>query len=223
MSRHCEALTRVSSAAATVEPLPHGLTLAGSVPRGECGRRRRTPDALNAAPAYRSGRRSRASPRVYRDATPQSRLARPAPSGPPFHCPRSSTSRTAAGLHRADGLRRRVERQKYILEAIGCGCAFIDYDNDGWMDVFLLTRHAPRRRSGGASNRLYRNNRDGTFTDVTEKAGLGAVGWASGVCVGRLQQRRLRGSLLHVLRPEPPVSQQRRRHLHRRHEGRPDC
>jgi enediyne biosynthesis protein E4 len=72
----------------------------------------------------------------------------------------------------------------YILEATGCGCAFIDYDNDGWMDIFLLTG----TRLGGApphtTNRLYRNNRDGTFADVTEKAGLTRVGWASSVCVG---------------------------------------
>jgi enediyne biosynthesis protein E4 len=75
-------------------------------------------------------------------------------------------------------------RADYILESMGCGVAFIDYDNDGWLDVFLLSG---TRREGpvpGASNRLYKNNRDGTFTDVTEKAGLTSQGWASGVTIG---------------------------------------
>ena len=93
--------------------------------------------------------------------------------------------------------------QKYILEAIGCGCAFIDYDNDGWMDIFLLTGTRLEGDPEGATNRLYKNNRDGTFTDVTEKAGLQAVGMGLGRVRRRLQQRRLRRHLLHLLRPEP--------------------
>ncbi len=72
----------------------------------------------------------------------------------------------------------------YILETIGCGCAFFDYDNDGWMDIFLLTGTRMQGAPAGTTNRLYHNNRDGTFTDVTEKAGLKKVGWASSVCVG---------------------------------------
>ena len=71
----------------------------------------------------------------------------------------------------------------YILEATGCGCAFIDYDNDGWMDIFLLCGTRLDGNPPGATNRLYKNNRDGTFTDVTEKSGLHAAGWANGVCV----------------------------------------
>jgi enediyne biosynthesis protein E4 len=76
-----------------------------------------------------------------------------------------------------------LQDASYILEITGCGCAFIDYDNDGWMDVFMLTG---RRLDGippNDTNRLYHNNRDGTFTDVTEKAGLQDVGWAMGICV----------------------------------------
>jgi hypothetical protein len=72
----------------------------------------------------------------------------------------------------------------YIIEVNGTGCAFFDYDNDGWMDVFIP---GGRRLEGippGSSNRLYRNNHDGTFTDVTAKAGLIDAGWANGVCVG---------------------------------------
>lgn len=75
-------------------------------------------------------------------------------------------------------------RDDYILEATGCGCAFIDYDNDGWLDVFLLTGTRLDGPPAGTTNRLYHNNRDGTFTDVTEKAGLQRVGWACSVCVG---------------------------------------
>jgi hypothetical protein len=77
-----------------------------------------------------------------------------------------------------------VDSKKYILEATGCGCAFIDYDNDGWMDIFLLSGTRLTGDPPDATNRLYKNNRDGTFTDVTERSGLKAVGWASGVCIG---------------------------------------
>ena len=77
-----------------------------------------------------------------------------------------------------------VDAKKYIIEANGCGCAFIDYDNDGWMDIFLLSGTRLEGDPPEATNRLYKNNRDGTFTDVTEKAGLKAAGWANGVCVG---------------------------------------
>ena len=72
----------------------------------------------------------------------------------------------------------------YILETIGCGCAFFDYDNDGWLDIFLLTGTRVHGSAPDDSNRLYRNNRDGTFTDVTREAGLWSAGWASGVCIG---------------------------------------
>ena len=72
----------------------------------------------------------------------------------------------------------------YILEAVGCGCAFFDYDNDGWMDIFVLNGRQIKGVPDGTSNRLYKNNRDGTFTDVTAKAGLYNNGWASAVCVG---------------------------------------
>lgn len=74
---------------------------------------------------------------------------------------------------------------RYILETTGCGAAFFDYDNDGWLDLFLVNG-ATLDASGTAlpSNRLYKNNRDGTFTDVTRKAGLTRSGWGQGVCVG---------------------------------------
>ena len=109
-------------------------------------------------------------------------LARPAPSGRPFNA-RFVDVAAAAGL-REPVVYGGVESKKYILETMGCGCAFIEYDNDGWMDIFLLSGTRLEGDPPGASNRLYHNNRDGTFTDVTERAGLHAIGWASGVCVG---------------------------------------
>ena len=72
----------------------------------------------------------------------------------------------------------------YIFESMASGCAFIDYDNDGWMDIFILGGRRLKDTPPNASNRLYKNNRDGTFTDVTAKAGLLDTGWAQGVCVG---------------------------------------
>jgi len=72
----------------------------------------------------------------------------------------------------------------YIFESMASGCAFIDYDNDGWIDIFILGGRRLKDTPPDASNRLYKNNRDGTFTDVTAKAGLIDMGWAQGVCVG---------------------------------------
>ncbi len=77
-----------------------------------------------------------------------------------------------------------VETKRYILETNGCGIAFFDYDHDGWLDIFVPGGSRIEGAPPGTTNRLYRNNRDGTFTDVTKKAGLERVAWASGVCVG---------------------------------------
>jgi len=76
--------------------------------------------------------------------------------------------------------------KKYIIETTGTGTAIFDYDNDGWPDIFIVngtTLEASRAGKGPASF-LYRNNRDGTFTDVTAKSGLTHTGWGQGVCVG---------------------------------------
>jgi hypothetical protein len=109
-------------------------------------------------------------------------LVRSAPSGRPFNAHFVDVA-WSAGLS-APTIYGGVDSKKYILEATGCGCAFIDYDNDGWMDIFILSGTQLEGAPPGTTNRLYKNNRDGTFTDVTERAGLTAVGWASAVCVG---------------------------------------
>jgi len=81
-----------------------------------------------------------------------------------------------------------IDSKKYIIETTGTGVAIFDYDNDGWPDIFFVngtTLEDMKAGKSGPTNHLYRNNHDGTFTDVTEKAGLAdATGWGQGVCVG---------------------------------------
>ena len=79
-----------------------------------------------------------------------------------------------------------IQTKKYIIETTGTGMAIFDYDSDGWPDIFLVngTRLEGFPPGDAPSNHLYRNNHDGTFTDVTVKAGLTATGWGQGVCVG---------------------------------------
>ena len=76
--------------------------------------------------------------------------------------------------------------KEYILETTGGGVAIIDYDNDGWPDIFLVNgaRMAGSPADAAPVSHLYRNNGDGTFADVTEKAGVAGRGWGQGVCAG---------------------------------------
>lgn len=131
--------------------------------------------ALLASPVLRAAAQGVAS----RSVTP---TPRGKPSGLPFHA-RFTDIAEQAGL-RAPVIYGGVEEKHYILETVGCGAAFIDYDADGWLDIFVLSGTRLEGAPEGATNRLYRNNRDGTFTDVTDKAGLRRVGWASAVAVG---------------------------------------
>ena len=80
-----------------------------------------------------------------------------------------------------------VGSKKYIIETTGTGVAVFDYDNDGWPDIFIVngtTLESGRLSAKPPTNHLYHNNHDGTFTDVTQKAGLTRTGWGQGVCVG---------------------------------------
>jgi hypothetical protein len=125
------------------------------------------------------------------DSTPRitgmaSRGTRPVPrsprSGLPFHARFTDIAKQA-------GLSRPVtaghpDRADYVIEAMSAGVAFFDYDNDGWLDILILSGSRFGDPPPDASNRLYKNNRDGTFTDVTAKAGLFRTGYFYGVTVG---------------------------------------
>lgn len=104
------------------------------------------------------------------------------PSGRPFGA-RFTDIGSKAGL-KYPVTAGHANRADYIIEAMSCGVAFFDFDNDGWLDIFVLSGSRFGDPSPTASNRLYKNNRDGTFTDVTEKAGLFRTGYAYGVTVG---------------------------------------
>src|SRR6266705_2681574 len=75
-------------------------------------------------------------------------------------------------------------KNKYLLETTGCGVAFYDYDNDGWLDIFLVNgwRLEGFPQGQEPTSHLFKNNRDGTFTEVTDKAGVGGNGkrWNTG-------------------------------------------
>jgi hypothetical protein len=97
-----------------------------------------------------------------------------------------------AGL-RAASIYGGIDRKRFIIETNGAGVAFLDYDNDGWVDALVLsgvrlqegTREIEKYTPGSAPMaHLYHNNRDGTFSDATARSGLRLVGWASGVCAG---------------------------------------
>src|SRR5213596_1403396 len=139
------------------------------------------------------------SRRLFLSSLAQSALAAPAsalaqtlvalpPAGPVAGAnPVTFTDITSeSGLDRARNVSGAPQNKRFLLEEMGCGVAFIDYDNDGWIDIFLVNgaafdESAQNRRP---ASYLFRNNRDGTFTDVTGKAGLTHSGWGQACCVG---------------------------------------
>ena len=98
----------------------------------------------------------------------------------------SPTSRRPSGLSRAVNVSGSPDNKRFLLEEMGCGVALFDYDNDGWLDIFLVNGSSfdPKVRDSKPSSYLFHNNRDGTFTDVTAKAGLTRSGWGQACCVG---------------------------------------
>ena len=92
----------------------------------------------------------------------------------------------ASGLSRALNVSGSRDNKRFLLEEMGCGVALFDYDNDGWLDIFLVNGSSfdPDVRDRTPSSHLFRNNGDGTFTDVTEKAGLTRSGWGQACAVG---------------------------------------
>jgi hypothetical protein len=113
-----------------------------------------------------------------------SALSGQAPTSPPASSPVTFRDITQkAGIHFVHN--NAAFGKKYLPETMGPGVAFIDYDNDGWQDIFLVNgTDWPGRPSKHSTPKLYHNNHDGTFTDVTHKAGLDVELFGMGVAVG---------------------------------------
>ena len=117
------------------------------------------------------------------------RTARPSPAADPPASgagPIFTDITEAAGLSRALNVSGSPDRKEFILEEMGCGVALFDYDNDGWLDIFLVNGSSfePAVRDAKPRSYLFHNNGDGTFTDVSDKAGLTRSGWGQACCVG---------------------------------------
>lgn len=116
---------------------------------------------------------------------------RPAPKGPPSPATGTPLGVSFLDVARQSGLSAKTiyggeHKNRYLLETTGCGVAFFDYDQDDWLDIFLVngSRIEGFLKGEEPVSHLFKNNRDGTFTDVTQKAGLGHSGWGQGCCVG---------------------------------------
>ena len=116
---------------------------------------------------------------------------RPAPKGAPSPVAGTPLGISFIDVAREAGLNAKTiyggeHKNRYLLETTGCGVAFFDYDHDDWVDIFLVNGSRIEGFVKGQEpvSHLFRNNRDGTFTDVTIKAGLTHSGWGQGCCVG---------------------------------------
>ncbi len=132
-------------------------------------------------------------------AAPQATMQRPTYNATPHAAPMQLPSPvlgTPLGVSfldvaRQSGLNAKTiyggeHRNKYLLETTGCGVAFYDYDHDDWIDIFLVNgfRLEGFPKGHEPTCHLFKNNRDGTFTDVTAKSGLARSGWGQGCCIG---------------------------------------
>jgi enediyne biosynthesis protein E4 len=109
----------------------------------------------------------------------------------PYPAPPKEIGVSFLNVARESGLNAKTiyggeHKNKYLLETTGCGVAFYDYDNDDWLDIFLVNGWRLEGFPKGQEpvSHLFKNNRDGTFTDVTAKSGIVHSGWGQGVCVG---------------------------------------
>src|SRR5579875_3389979 len=142
-----------------------------------------------AVPAPRPQQQQQPTSGMSREA--YSAQARPAPKTLPSPVTGTPLGYSYTDVAHAAGLNVKTiygdeHKNRYLLETTGCGVAFFDYDQDDWIDIFLVNGS----RLGGFPtgqepiSRLFKNNRDGTFTDVTAKSGLGRSGWGQACCVG---------------------------------------
>ncbi len=110
--------------------------------------------------------------------------------------------------------------EKHQPETMLAGVALFDYDGDGLLDIYLVNgAEMPSLVKTGPkySNRLFHNNGDGTFTDVTERAGVAGAGYGMGVAVGDLRQRRMARPVSGKRQWRPASSQQWERYVHGRY------
>jgi len=108
------------------------------------------------------------------------RLLRATPAAPTFHLVDVTGSSGIQFQHNSGAY-----GGKLLPETLGSGCAFLDYDSDGWQDILLINgMDWPGHKRQRSTLRLYKNNRNGTFTDVTKAAGLDLEMYGMGVAVG---------------------------------------
>ncbi len=103
------------------------------------------------------------------------------PSGRPFFSRLTDVAKQAGLIQPV--IYGGIDEKSYIIEVVGCGVAFLDYDNDGWIDLLVTGGTRLQDTPAGTTNRLYKNNRAGTFTAVTATARLGPTGWDTAVTV----------------------------------------
>lgn len=116
---------------------------------------------------------------------------RPAPKTLPSPVTGTPLGFTFVDVAKSSGLNAKTiyggeHKNRYLLETTGCGVAFYDFDHDDWLDIFLVngTRIEGFPVGNEPISRLFKNNRDGTFTDITAKSGMSRSGWGQGCCVG---------------------------------------
>jgi enediyne biosynthesis protein E4 len=132
-----------------------------------------------------------AAPLQIGSRTPYNAPPRPAPPGAPSPVAGTPLGYQYVNVAAKSGLNVKTtyggeHKNRYLLETTGCGVAFFDFDQDDWVDIFLVngTRLDGFPKGQEPISRLFKNNRDGTFTDVTQRSGLGRTGWGQGCCVG---------------------------------------
>jgi enediyne biosynthesis protein E4 len=146
-----------------------------------CGQHPSVGAATNASSAVGSSKNSAASAPIIR---PLSKVEPKAPAAPRPSGPIEFVDLTEqAGIHFKHN--SGAFGKKYLPETMGSGVCFLDYDNDGWQDIFLVnSMDWPEHKTGKSYPALYHNNHDGTFTDVTQQAGLAVETYGLGCAVG---------------------------------------